>query len=187
MIRSPYLQPSSLSITPSRDICMPSTFTNLAESAKRLTTSVGHVTKRRAVGITRLTRKWVHTAVDVVIENPGKTVAIVVATVATGGAAFAAAPVIAAAAGGAGLLGATSAGTAIASLSGAALTNASLAALGGGSIAAGGGGIAAGTSVIAGAGAFFGAGTSTGVVAATSRGRKKRQKNAVPLILDPRK
>lgn len=70
-------------------------------------------------------------AIDVVVENPGKTVLAVGATVATGGLAMAAAPALATAAGGAGLLG-----SAISTLSGAALTNASLAAVGGGALAA---------------------------------------------------
>ena len=60
-------------------------------------------------------------AKDVVVENPGKTLLVVGATVATGGLALVAAPTVAAAAGGAGLLGAASTGTAISSLSGAAL------------------------------------------------------------------
>jgi hypothetical protein len=97
---------------------------------------------------------------DAITENPGKTVAIVAATVATGGVALAAAPAIATTIGGAGVLGAASTGTAIGSLSGAALTNASLAALGGGALAAGGGGMAAGATVIAGAGAAVGGGVA---------------------------
>lgn len=72
--------------------------------------------------------------VDAISENPGKTVAVVAATVVTGGAALVAAPAIATTAGAAGLLGAASTGTVISTLSGAALTNASLAALGGGQL-----------------------------------------------------
>ncbi len=99
-------------------------------------------------------------AIDTVTENPIKTIAVVVATVGTGGLALAYAPVIATAAGGAGLLGAASTGTAISTLSGAALTNASLAALGGGSVAAGGLGMAGGTAVVATTGGVVGASTS---------------------------
>jgi len=103
--------------------------------------------------------------VDTVKDNPIKTVAVVAATVATGGAALAFAAPIAATIGSAGLLGAASTGTAISGLSGAALSSASLAALGGGAVAAGGGGVAAGTVVVATSGAVAGAATS-GVVAA---------------------
>jgi hypothetical protein len=106
--------------------------------------------------------------VDFVVENPGKTILAVGATIATGGLAMVAAPALAATAGGAGLLGAASTGTAISTLSGAALTNASLAAVGGGALAAGGGGMAAGTAVIAGAGAATGAGVSAATIKATS-------------------
>ncbi len=91
--------------------------------------------------------------VDIVAENPVKSIAIGVATVASGGAALAFAGPIAAAVGTAGLLGAASTGTAISTLSGAALANASLATLGGGALAVGGGGMAAGTTVVAAAGA----------------------------------
>lgn len=95
-------------------------------------------------------------AVEVVVDNPGKTLLVIAGTIATGGVAFVAAPAIAAAAGGAGLLGAASTGTAISTLSGAALTNASLAAVGGGALAAGGGGMLAGTTVVATSGAVAG-------------------------------
>lgn len=127
------------------------------------------------------------TPINYALENPGKAVLAVGATVATGGLAAAAAPTIAAAAGGAGLLGAASTGTAISTLSGAALTNASLAAVGGGALAAGGGGMAAGTTVIAGAGALAGAGASYGAIKATgSTGpkggstRNRRKKSSPP-------
>lgn len=105
--------------------------------------------------------------VDVVVENP-KTSIAVVATAATGGVALLAAGPIAATVGGAGLLGTTSTGTVISTLSGAALTNASLAAIGGGSLAAGGAGIAGGTAVIAATGAATGAVVSGGAIAVTS-------------------
>lgn len=108
------------------------------------------------------------TPINFAIENPGKSVLAIGATVATGGLAAAYAPLIAATAGSAGLLGAASTGTAISSLSGAALTNASLAAIGGGALAAGGGGMAAGTTVIAGAGAATGAAVSAGTIKATT-------------------
>jgi len=104
---------------------------------------------------------------DFVSENPIKTVAIVATTVATGGASLALAGPIAATAGGAGLLGATSTGTAISTLSGAALTNASLAALGGGSLAAGGTGMAGGSIVVAATGAGVGAVGSSKIAANT--------------------
>jgi hypothetical protein len=65
-------------------------------------------------------------AVDFAAENPGKTTAIVVGTVATGGAALAAAPAIGAAVSAAGF------GVAGGTLSGAAASSAGLAALGGG-------------------------------------------------------
>lgn len=107
--------------------------------------------------------------IDTVKENPGKVLLVAGATVATGGAFFVAAPAIAATVGATGVLGATSAGTAISSLSGAALANASLAAIGGGSIAAGGGGMAAGTMVVTGVGATIGAGTATGAAVVASK------------------
>jgi hypothetical protein len=106
--------------------------------------------------------------VDVVVENPIKSVAIGVATVATGGTALAFAGPIAGAVGATGLLGAAGTGTAISSLTGVALTKASLAALGGGTLAAGGGGMAAGTMVIAAGGAAVGGGVAGGIAAATS-------------------
>ncbi|OVZ77199.1 hypothetical protein CBW54_21470, partial [Yersinia kristensenii] len=63
---------------------------------------------------------------DAVVENPGKSALIAVATVATGGAALAAAPAIGAAVSAAGF------GVAGGTLSGAAASSAGLAALGGG-------------------------------------------------------
>jgi hypothetical protein len=103
-----------------------------------------------------------------VVENPGKTLAIVGVGVMTGGLAYVAAPAIAATIGTIGALGSTGGGTLICSLSGAALSNASLAALGGGAIAAGGGGMAAGTAVVGMAGVCTGVGVSGAAVAATS-------------------
>ena len=100
---------------------------------------------------------------DFVEENPGKSLAIVAGTVASGGLAMIAAPAIAATAGGIGLLGAASTGTAISSLSGAALTNASLAAIGGGALSAGGAGMTGGVTVITAAGATTGAIGSTAI------------------------
>ncbi|AJQ92318.1 hypothetical protein [Gynuella sunshinyii] len=117
--------------------------------------------------------------VDFVIENPGKTLVAVGATVATGGFAMVAAPVIAATAGGVGLLGAASTGTAISSLSGVALTNASLAAIGGGALATGGGGMAAGTAVITGVGSAVGAVASATAITATSYGHDKEPDNEI--------
>ncbi len=104
-------------------------------------------------------------AVDVVMDNPGKVALVCVGTVATTAAAVTFAAPIAAFVGATGLLGATASGTAISSLSGVALTNASLAALGGGSLAVGGGGMVAGATVVATSGAVAGAAASTGVVA----------------------
>jgi len=89
-------------------------------------------------------------AIDFAKENPVKSVAIVAATVATGG------------------LAAASTGVPISTLSGAALSNASLAALGGGTLMAGGGGMAAGATVVTVAGAATGAAVSTGVAVKTS-------------------
>lgn len=106
--------------------------------------------------------------IDVVSENPGKTVAVVAATVATGGVALAYAAPIAATLGSTGILGAAGTGAAIDTLSGIYLANASLAALGGGTLAAGGAGMAGGTMVVAAAGATTGAVVSGGIAAATS-------------------
>lgn len=100
--------------------------------------------------------------IDIAIDNPGKTLILIGATVATGGLATMAAPTIAATLGSVGLLGSASTGATIAGLHGAALTNASLAALGGGSLAAGGGGVALGTAVVGSTGAAVAAGV-TGV------------------------
>ncbi|MEY4592920.1 MAG: hypothetical protein RIR18_1815 [Pseudomonadota bacterium] len=107
-------------------------------------------------------------AIDFVKENPGKSAAIVAATVATGGLASVAAPTIAATIGATGVLGTASTGTVISTLSGAALESASLAALGGGALSASGGGILAGTAAITKAGAVAGAAMSTGVATTTS-------------------
>lgn len=103
-----------------------------------------------------------------VVDNPGKTLAVVGAGVVTGGLAYAAAPTIAAAIGATGALGAASTGTAISSLSGVALSNASLAALGGGAIAANGGGMVAGAAVVGMSGAGTGVCAAGAVVVATS-------------------
>ena len=108
--------------------------------------------------------------VDVVAENPGKSLAIAAVTVASGGTALAFAGPIAATLGSAGLLGAASTGTAISGLGGAALTNASLAALGGGAVAAGGGGMAVGSAAVGAAGAALGAGVAGGVAGTTRQG-----------------
>ena len=70
----------------------------------------------------------VGSVVETIAENPIKSIAIGVATVASGGAALAFAGPLAAAVGATGVLGAASTGTAIGTLGGAALTNASLAA-----------------------------------------------------------
>lgn len=101
----------------------------------------------------------VEPAVDTVLENPGKTVAVVAATVATGGLACAAAPAIGAAVSAAGF------GVAGGTLSGAAASSAGLAALGGGSIASGGLGMAGGTALVTGVGAATGAAASGGAIA----------------------
>jgi len=110
----------------------------------------------------------INAALDAVIENPGKSLAIVAATIATGGLGLAAAPMIAGAIGSTGVLGAASTGVAINTLSGAALSNASLAAIGGGAVAAGGGGIAAGTTVVACSTAAAGGAAATVTAVATS-------------------
>jgi len=101
--------------------------------------------------------------VDLVKENPGKTAAIVVGTVATGGVALAAAPAIGAMASAAGL------GVAGGTLSGAAASSAGLAALGGGSIAAGGAGMAGGTAVVTAAGAVAGGAATTAATVAADK------------------
>lgn len=101
---------------------------------------------------------------DFVKENPVKSVAVVAATVATGGLGLAFAPSIAATIGATGVLGTTGAGVAIETLTGVALSNASLAALGGGALATGGGGMAAGTTVVACSSAAVGC-TASGVTA----------------------
>ena len=110
---------------------------------------------------------FIDDVIDSIIENPFKTIAVVAATIGTGGLALAYAPVIAATIGGAGLLGTTAGGTVIATLEGVALTNASLAVLGGGALAAGGGGMAAGVTAVTVAGTATGAVVSLGTVAAT--------------------
>jgi len=92
---------------------------------------------------------------DSIVENPGKTVAVAVATVASGGLALAYAPAIGAMASAAGL------GVAGGTLSGAAASSAGLAALGGGSLASGGLGMAGGTALVTGVGASLGAGISS--------------------------
>ncbi len=107
--------------------------------------------------------------VDTVVENPIKSIAIAVATVASGGTALAFAGPIAATMGAAGWLGAASTGTAISTLYGVPLVNASLAALGGGALAAGGGGMAAGSAVVAATGTVLGAGVSGGVAVCTPK------------------
>lgn len=107
--------------------------------------------------------------VDTVVENPIKSIAIGLVTVASGGAALAFAGPIAATVGAAGWLGAASTGTAISTLSGAALTNASLVAFSTGTLAAGGGGMAAGSAVIAATGAAVGTAVSGGVAAFTPK------------------
>lgn len=88
--------------------------------------------------------------IDYIAENPKKSLAIVSAGVATGGAAYVAAPAIAAAIGTTGVLGKTATtGAVISKLTGAPLVNASLAKIGGGAISIGGKGIAGGKFVIA--------------------------------------
>lgn len=110
----------------------------------------------------------INAALDAVIENPGKALAIAAVTVGTGGLALAYAGSIAATLGTTGVLGAAGTGVAIDTLTGIYLTNASLAALGGGTVAAGGGGMAVGTMVVTAAGATTGAVVSGGIVATTS-------------------
>lgn len=110
----------------------------------------------------------VGSAVDTIAENPVKSIAIGVATVATGGTALAFAGPIAGVIGTTGLLGAASTGTLISTTAGAALVNGSLAALGGGALAAGGGGMAAGTMVVGAGGATLGAAVSGAVAAAAT-------------------
>lgn len=95
---------------------------------------------------------------DFVTENPGKTAAIALGTVATGGLALTAAPAIGAAVSAAGF------GVAGGTISGAAASSAGLAAIGGGSLAAGGAGMAGGTAIVTAAGAVSG-GATTAVVA----------------------
>ena len=101
---------------------------------------------------------FVDDCVDVVTENPIKSIAVVAATVVTGGVALTLAPAIGAAASAVGL------GVAGGTLSGAAASSAGLAALGGGSLAAGGAGIAGGTAVVTTIGAATGA-TTSGIIA----------------------
>jgi hypothetical protein len=104
---------------------------------------------------------------DVIVENPGKSLAIVAATVATGGIAMAAAPAIASSLGAAGVLGAAGTGAEISGLSGICLSNASLAYLGGGTVAAGGGGMAGGVAAVTTTGSITGAAVSSTVAANT--------------------
>lgn len=99
---------------------------------------------------------------DWVCDNPGKSLLVLGAGLATGGAAWAFAGPIAATIGSTGALGVTATtGVEIATLTGAALESASLAALGGGALSVGGGGVALGTTVVAAGGA------ATGTTAAT--------------------
>lgn len=104
--------------------------------------------------------------VDFVVENPGKTAAVVIGTVATGGLALAAAPAIGAAVSAAGF------GVAGGTLSGAAASSAGLAALGGGSLAAGGAGVAGGTAVVTAAGGAVGASVTTAAAVVTDKLQK---------------
>jgi len=92
---------------------------------------------------------------DFVCENPIKSLAVAVATVATGGVALAVAPAIGAVASAAGL------GVASGTLSGAAASSAGLAALGGGSLASGGLGMAGGKAVVTTLGLAVGGATSS--------------------------
>jgi hypothetical protein len=108
-------------------------------------------------------------AIDYATENPVKTIAMVGATVATGGLALAYAGPIAATVGATGVLGATATtGAEIALLSGAALESASLAAMAGGALSVGGAGMLGGTAVITTTGAVVGAGAGAGIVKATA-------------------
>ena len=104
--------------------------------------------------------------VDFVVENPGKTAAVVIGTVATGGLALAAAPAIGAVVSAAGF------GVAGGTLSGAAASSAGLAAIGGGSLAAGGAGVAGGTMIVTATGGALGAGISTAAAVVTDRLQK---------------
>ncbi len=97
----------------------------------------------------------IDSAVDVITENPFKTLAVVATTVATGGVALAIAPAIGAAVSTVGF------GVAGGTLSGAAASSAGLAALGGGSLVAGGTGMAGGTAIVTVMGAGTGAITSS--------------------------
>lgn len=102
-------------------------------------------------------------AIDVVKENPIKTVAVAGMAVA-GAAAFVFAPPLAAVIVSQIPTATASTGTLISTLSGAAATNASLAYLGGGALAAGGGGMATGTVAVTTIGTFAG-GAVSGVAA----------------------
>ena len=104
--------------------------------------------------------------VDFVVENPGKTAAVVIGTVATGGLALAAAPAIGAAVSAAGF------GVAGGTLSGAAASSAGLAALGGGSLAVGGAGVAGDTAVVTAAGGAVGASVTTAAAVVTDKLQK---------------
>jgi len=100
---------------------------------------------------------------DFVAENPGKTAAIALGAVATGGLAFTAAPAIGAAVSAAGF------GVAGGTISGAAASSAGLAAIGGGSLAAGGTGMAGGTAIVTAAGAIAGGGTTAAVASVANK------------------
>ncbi|HHD7222799.1 TPA: hypothetical protein ACNOHS_004064, partial [Citrobacter freundii] len=99
---------------------------------------------------------------DYISENPFKSLAVVAATLATGGAAAAMAPAIGAAVSAAGL------GVAGGTLSGAAASSAGLAALGGGSLASGGLGMAGGKAVVTTVGAVIGGSTSGSIAKSSS-------------------
>jgi hypothetical protein len=100
---------------------------------------------------------------DFVAENPGKTAAIALGAVATGGLALTAAPAIGAAVSAAGF------GVAGGTISGAAASSAGLAAIGGGSLAAGGTGMAGGTAIVTAAGAIAGGGTTAAVASVANK------------------
>lgn len=94
-------------------------------------------------------------ATDVVIDNPGTSVAVVATGALTGGVGLAYAPAVGA------LVSSAGFGAAGGTLSGAAASNAGLAALGGGSLASGGFGMAGGTAVVTGVSSTTGAAASS--------------------------
>lgn len=116
-------------------------------------------------------------AVDKVKKNPGKTLAIGVVTVASGGGAVYMAPWIGGAVSAAGF------GVAGGTLSGAAATSAGLAFLGGGSLAAGGAGMAGGVVMCGAAGTVTGLGlSSVGVAVGSAMAGSNQTPGGTPIF-----